>query len=186
VRASMAESNPRFVSNPIAVVDYDVGWPDEFARERQRILKLVGPISSSWNTMAAPPFPGWPPNRSSTCWLVCTKSTRRQSQHVRFTTSAIRTSAFKYPGGAFLPGAVEPMKRRTIAEEWRMTGNWKLGAFAIILAAFSSKSASTAGCVGRSTHYQLLVDVSGTPTQATRPGEKIGSTRRHSVCDAAD
>jgi GrpB-like predicted nucleotidyltransferase (UPF0157 family) len=38
----MAESNPRFLSNPIAVVDYDLGWPDEFARERQRILELVG------------------------------------------------------------------------------------------------------------------------------------------------
>src|SRR6202011_4714684 len=38
----MAESNPRFLSNPIAVVDYDVGWPDEFARERKRILELVG------------------------------------------------------------------------------------------------------------------------------------------------
>jgi len=38
----MAESNPRFLSNPIAVVDYDVGWPDEFARERQRILELLG------------------------------------------------------------------------------------------------------------------------------------------------
>jgi GrpB-like predicted nucleotidyltransferase (UPF0157 family) len=38
----MAESNPRFLSNPITVVDYDLGWPDEFARERQRILELVG------------------------------------------------------------------------------------------------------------------------------------------------
>jgi GrpB-like predicted nucleotidyltransferase (UPF0157 family) len=38
----MAESNPRFLRNPIAVVDYDVAWPDEFARERQRILELVG------------------------------------------------------------------------------------------------------------------------------------------------
>ena len=38
----MAESNPRFLSNPIAVVDYDQGWPDEFARERQRILERVG------------------------------------------------------------------------------------------------------------------------------------------------
>jgi GrpB-like predicted nucleotidyltransferase (UPF0157 family) len=38
----MAESNPRFLSNPIAVVDYDRGWPDEFARERQRILERLG------------------------------------------------------------------------------------------------------------------------------------------------
>jgi len=27
---------------PIEVVDYDVGWPDEFARERRRIRQLVG------------------------------------------------------------------------------------------------------------------------------------------------
>jgi hypothetical protein len=91
--------------------------------------------------------------------------------------------------GWLVAGAYAQLPARSpscIAEEWRMTGNWKLGAFAIILAAFSSKSASTAGCVGRSTHYLLLVDVSGTPTQATRPGEKIGSTRRNSVCDAVD
>jgi hypothetical protein len=87
----MAESNPRFLSKPIAVVDYDVGWPDEFARERQRILELVGAFIVELDTMAAPPFPGWPPNRSSRCWRVCRTSTKRRSRHVRFWRLAIRT-----------------------------------------------------------------------------------------------
>jgi len=38
----MAESNPRFSSHPIGVVHSDRAWPDEFVRERQRILECVG------------------------------------------------------------------------------------------------------------------------------------------------
>jgi hypothetical protein len=38
----LAESDTRFLSKPIAVVDYDSRSPDVSARERQRILQLVG------------------------------------------------------------------------------------------------------------------------------------------------
>jgi GrpB-like predicted nucleotidyltransferase (UPF0157 family) len=100
----MAESNPRFLSHPIAVVDYDLGWPDEFARERQRILERVGAYIVELEHYGSTAIPGWQLNRSSICWQVCRTSTKRQSRHVRFATLAVRTSAFKYGRRLFTRG----------------------------------------------------------------------------------
>src|SRR5579859_1503633 len=54
----MAESNPRFLNNPIAVVDYDQAWPDEFARERQRILECVGAYIVALEHFGSTAIPG--------------------------------------------------------------------------------------------------------------------------------
>jgi GrpB-like predicted nucleotidyltransferase (UPF0157 family) len=55
---TLAESNPRFLSSPIAVVDYDSRWPDEFVRERDRILQLVGDFIIELEHFGSTSIPG--------------------------------------------------------------------------------------------------------------------------------
>jgi GrpB-like predicted nucleotidyltransferase (UPF0157 family) len=98
----MAESNPRCLSYPIAVIDYDLGWPDEFARERQRILELVGAYIVELEHYGSTAIPGLAAKPIIDMLAGVQDVDRAPSRRVRFTTLAIRTSAFKYPGGACL------------------------------------------------------------------------------------
>jgi GrpB-like predicted nucleotidyltransferase (UPF0157 family) len=108
----LAESNPRFLRNPIAVVDYDLGWPDEFARERRRILELVGAYIVELEHYGSTAIPGLAA-KPIIDMLAGVQDVDEAPVAAR-SVHDIGYAAFRYPGGACLPGAVEPMKRRTI------------------------------------------------------------------------